>query len=108
MPPYVGVARRIVLDQLGNRYHRTFTDVWEFVTFTGSSASTSTSPARRNAPRRRPPPPSRDRQVRSITPRLLSSQVVRRHHADHATSSRSARVKEMFRLAISGLSSGAA
>jgi hypothetical protein len=33
MPPCVGEARRIVLDQLGNRYHRTFVDVWEFVRF---------------------------------------------------------------------------
>jgi hypothetical protein len=33
MPPFVGEARRVVLDQLGNRYHRTFADVWEFVRF---------------------------------------------------------------------------
>jgi hypothetical protein len=30
MPPFVGEARRVVLDQLGNRYRRTFADVWEF------------------------------------------------------------------------------
>ena len=29
----VGEARRVVLDHLGNRYHRTFADVWEFVRF---------------------------------------------------------------------------
>jgi tRNA A-37 threonylcarbamoyl transferase component Bud32/cell division protein FtsB len=33
MPPFVGEARRIVLDQLGNRYRRTFGDVWEFVAY---------------------------------------------------------------------------
>jgi hypothetical protein len=33
MPPCIGKARRIVLDQLGNRYRRTFADVWEFVRF---------------------------------------------------------------------------
>jgi hypothetical protein len=32
-PPFVGEARRVVLDQLGNRHHRTFADVWEFVRF---------------------------------------------------------------------------
>jgi hypothetical protein len=35
MPPFVSEARRIVLDQLGNRYHRRFADVWEFVRFAG-------------------------------------------------------------------------
>jgi tRNA A-37 threonylcarbamoyl transferase component Bud32 len=34
MPGYVGAAQRIVLDHLGNRYHRTFPDLWEFVRFT--------------------------------------------------------------------------
>jgi hypothetical protein len=29
----VGAARRAVLDQLGNRYHRTFADQWEFVRY---------------------------------------------------------------------------
>jgi tRNA A-37 threonylcarbamoyl transferase component Bud32 len=33
MPPFVGEPRRVVLDQLGNRYHRHFADVWEFVHF---------------------------------------------------------------------------
>jgi hypothetical protein len=33
MPPFEGGPRRIVLDQLGNRYHRHFADVWEFVRF---------------------------------------------------------------------------
>jgi hypothetical protein len=33
MPTCIGEARRIVLDQLGNRYHRTFADMWEFVRF---------------------------------------------------------------------------
>ena len=33
MPPFVGVARRAVLDLLGNRYHRTFADQWEFVRY---------------------------------------------------------------------------
>jgi tRNA A-37 threonylcarbamoyl transferase component Bud32 len=30
-PPFVDEARRVVLDQLSNRYHRTFADVWEFI-----------------------------------------------------------------------------
>jgi hypothetical protein len=30
-PACVGVAGRVVLDQLGNRYRRRFTDLWEFV-----------------------------------------------------------------------------
>jgi tRNA A-37 threonylcarbamoyl transferase component Bud32 len=33
MPPFVGEARRVLLNQLGNRYRRTFADVWEFVRF---------------------------------------------------------------------------
>jgi hypothetical protein len=33
MPPFVGVARRAILDQLGNRYHRNFAEVWEFVRY---------------------------------------------------------------------------
>jgi hypothetical protein len=33
MPPFVGVARRVVLDHLGNRYHQNFGDVWEFERF---------------------------------------------------------------------------
>ena len=33
MPTCIGKARRVVLDQLGNRYRRTFADVWEFVRF---------------------------------------------------------------------------
>jgi tRNA A-37 threonylcarbamoyl transferase component Bud32 len=33
MPICVGEARRVVLDHLGNRYHRRFADVWEFVRF---------------------------------------------------------------------------
>jgi hypothetical protein len=30
----VGQSRRVVLDQHGNRYRRTFADVWQFVRFT--------------------------------------------------------------------------
>jgi hypothetical protein len=33
MPTCIGEARRVVLDQLGNRYRRAFADVWEFVRF---------------------------------------------------------------------------
>jgi hypothetical protein len=33
MPGFVGAARRVVLDHLGNRYRRHFADVWEFVRF---------------------------------------------------------------------------
>jgi tRNA A-37 threonylcarbamoyl transferase component Bud32 len=33
MPPCEGEIRRVILDQLGNRYHRPFADVWEFVYF---------------------------------------------------------------------------
>jgi tRNA A-37 threonylcarbamoyl transferase component Bud32 len=33
MPPFVGFARRAVLDLLGNRYHRTFANQWEFVRY---------------------------------------------------------------------------
>jgi hypothetical protein len=33
MPTCVDEGRRILLDQLGNRYHRTFSDPWEFVRF---------------------------------------------------------------------------
>jgi tRNA A-37 threonylcarbamoyl transferase component Bud32 len=33
MAPCVYEPRRVVLDQLGNRYHRTFADVWEFVRY---------------------------------------------------------------------------
>jgi hypothetical protein len=33
MPTCVGDAQRVVLDQLGNRYHRKFADVWEFVRY---------------------------------------------------------------------------
>jgi hypothetical protein len=32
-PLCVGSARRVVLDQLGNRYHRHFADQWEFVRY---------------------------------------------------------------------------
>jgi hypothetical protein len=32
-PPCVGASRRAILDQLGNRYRRTFADVWEFVRY---------------------------------------------------------------------------
>jgi tRNA A-37 threonylcarbamoyl transferase component Bud32 len=32
-PGFVGPARRAVLDLLGNRYHRTFADQWEFVRY---------------------------------------------------------------------------
>jgi tRNA A-37 threonylcarbamoyl transferase component Bud32 len=33
MPTCFGETRRVVLDQLGNRYHRTFADQWEFVRY---------------------------------------------------------------------------
>jgi hypothetical protein len=33
LPTCTGEVRRLVLDQLGNRYRRTFADVWEFVGF---------------------------------------------------------------------------
>ena len=33
MPTCIGEARRVILDQLGNRYRRPFADVWEFVRF---------------------------------------------------------------------------
>ena len=33
MPPCIGEVRRVVLDRLGDRYHRPFGDVWEFVRF---------------------------------------------------------------------------
>src|SRR5262249_60055338 len=33
MPTCISEARRIILDQLGNRYQRRFADVWEFVRF---------------------------------------------------------------------------
>jgi hypothetical protein len=32
-PPFVGEARRAVLDHLGNRYRRNFADVCEFVRY---------------------------------------------------------------------------
>ena len=31
MPTCIGEARRVILDQLGNRYRRPFADVWQFV-----------------------------------------------------------------------------
>jgi tRNA A-37 threonylcarbamoyl transferase component Bud32 len=33
MPTCVGTARRVILDQLGSRYRRTFADPWQFVRF---------------------------------------------------------------------------
>src|SRR5262249_13024993 len=33
MPTCIEPTRRILLDQLGNRYRRTFADVWQFVRF---------------------------------------------------------------------------
>jgi predicted Ser/Thr protein kinase len=33
MPPCIGEVRRVVLDRLGDRYHRHFSDAWEFVHF---------------------------------------------------------------------------
>jgi hypothetical protein len=33
MPIFIGEARRVVLDELGNRCGRRFADVWEFVRF---------------------------------------------------------------------------
>jgi hypothetical protein len=32
-PLCVGSSRRVILDQLENRYYRTFADVWDFVRF---------------------------------------------------------------------------
>ena len=32
-PPFVGEARRVVLDHLGNRYQRRFADQWDFVRY---------------------------------------------------------------------------
>ncbi len=33
LPTCIGPARRVVLDQLGNRYRRRFADAWQFVRF---------------------------------------------------------------------------
>jgi hypothetical protein len=33
MPTCIAETRRVILDQLGNRYRRPFADVWEFVHF---------------------------------------------------------------------------
>jgi tRNA A-37 threonylcarbamoyl transferase component Bud32 len=33
LPTCIGAARRVLLDQLGNRYQRAFADMWEFVRF---------------------------------------------------------------------------
>jgi hypothetical protein len=33
MPAGTGAIRQVILAQLGNRYRRTFRDVWEFVRF---------------------------------------------------------------------------
>jgi hypothetical protein len=33
MPTCIGEARRVILDQLGQRYRRHFADGWEFVRF---------------------------------------------------------------------------
>src|SRR5262249_23681165 len=68
MPTCIGEARRVVLDQLGHRYRRTFTDVWEFVHFSEEQklGLDLTSPPQKPEPaaavRRRPlrevdPPP---------------------------------------------------
>ncbi len=50
MPTCIGETRRVVLDQLGNRYRRRFSDAWEFVRYAEEhKLDLSTSPARRNA-----------------------------------------------------------
>ena len=51
-PMCVGAARRAVLDQLGNRYHRRFPDVWAFVRFVKESLPDIdlTSPPQRPEP----------------------------------------------------------
>jgi hypothetical protein len=59
-PFYVGKARRIILDQLGNRFGRKFADHWEFVRFAqGQNLGLDlTSPPRRHpAPSTKIPPP---------------------------------------------------
>ena len=33
MPTCVGKVRRLILDQLGNRYHRRFASQWDFVRY---------------------------------------------------------------------------
>ena len=53
-PGAVGDGRRVVLDHLGNRYHRPFADVWEFVRFAREQKLDVdlTSPPRRTGERR--------------------------------------------------------
>ena len=53
-PLCVGLARRIVLDQLEQRYHRPFADHWEFVRFVRAQqlGLDLTSPPRRAGPGR--------------------------------------------------------
>jgi hypothetical protein len=52
MPTCVGEARRIVLDQLGNRYHRHFADAWEFVRFAKAPRLTVSGTMEGPAPKR--------------------------------------------------------
>jgi hypothetical protein len=54
-PLFVGDARRVVLDQLENRYHRTFADQWEFVRF----AHEHLPDVDLDSPWKRPTPPDR-------------------------------------------------
>jgi hypothetical protein len=58
MPTCIGGARRVVLDQLGNRYRRTFADMWEFVRFAEEQklGLDLTSPPRKPEPAVAPPP----------------------------------------------------
>jgi hypothetical protein len=51
-PACVGPARRVVLDQLGHRYHRRFADLWEFVAWAQEHEPTLdlTTPPQRSLP----------------------------------------------------------
>ena len=51
-----GSARRIVLDDLGNRYKRHFADQWESVHFAKDNLPDLDLNSPRSTPRRRPPP----------------------------------------------------
>jgi hypothetical protein len=54
-PLFVGEAQRVVLDQLGNRYYRTFADQWEFVRFAGEHLPDVDL----DSPPKRPTPPDK-------------------------------------------------
>jgi hypothetical protein len=60
MPTCVGPVRRLILDQLGNRYHRRFASQWAFVLYArehGLNLDFTTPPKR--PPRTLPPWPGR-------------------------------------------------